>query len=82
MSRLLGLTSNIPSRKVTGSRRANFHPLNTLLTLTNPPQLLRLGTTQPDIRSPLGPIPALLTFVPKSGQETKFPYDRTPTYLF
>ncbi|KAH7204938.1 hypothetical protein BKA60DRAFT_430555, partial [Fusarium oxysporum] len=21
-------------------------------------------------------------FVPKSGQETKFPYDRTPTYLF
>src|SRR6478735_4202344 len=82
MSRLLGLTSNITSRKVTGSRRADLHPVNTLLTLTNPPQLLRLGTTQPDIRSPLGPIPALLTFVPKSGQETKFPYDRTPTYLF
>lgn len=49
------------SHILTSSRRAHLHPVNTLLALTNPPQLILLSTRQPHICPSLRPVPASLT---------------------
>ena len=54
--------SNGPLRAniLTSSGRTNLHPINTLLALTDPPELILLRTRQPHIRASLRAVPASL----------------------
>ena len=46
-----------------GSRRANFHPIDTLLCLRNSPDLLGFSAGQPNVSTSIRPVPASLPVV-------------------
>ncbi|PCD22130.1 hypothetical protein AU210_015929 [Fusarium oxysporum f. sp. radicis-cucumerinum] len=55
---LLPLPSSL--RKLTSRRSPNHHLVHALLSVANPPDLLRLRTPEPHVSPPLGAVPALL----------------------